>query len=472
MASKYPFLLLSLALAAKCQSSNPADPFTGNPAPSVNFDTENNQGFCYFCSTSGAPKLCNSACEIAYTGLCGQKNLNIGWTNIEGDCEVNYFPPATKLPLPADFGQTCRTNFDKILKQCGREAGDPNPWSNQYCTSSGGGGAFGWNDDGSAMDAQGRYKITTKNTNQCGQRQHLKTLADAVIQWNDTWIQETDEVIYDANPPDLTDFPAPPEPNKLCDVVECDVKDRPYYASKGRIEGQKGAIEDDGHANGANWGETEGYYRHRIYWAGWADSVEATELLDALNKRCPSKPYNFQAWVDGDSHAADVGLVHTASEDHCWCIADAVFDASGGIKMDRNTWCEEAVTGQPHPEFSPVDDTAETDPNMGDCEIKPDPTTGRVTAPGQCAAGANNGYQAPANVANPPVTNPNQAPANAANPPPTGKKSRKMKRTPEQQRVVKRYLEEEVGPMFNMVPRNEPAAQPKTPRRMKRTGMW
>ena len=89
---------------------------------------------------------------------------------------------------------------------------------------------------------------------------------------------------------------------------------------------------------------------------------------------------------------------------------------------------------------------------MGDCEIKPDPETGRVVAPAQCPAGANNGYQAPANVANPPVTNPNQAPANAANPPPTGKKSRKMKRTPEQQRVVKRYLEEEVGPMFNMVP--------------------
>ncbi|KAI4224126.1 MAG: hypothetical protein L6R36_004911 [Xanthoria steineri] len=433
-------LLLSLALSVRGQ---------------IFKDT--NQGWCYFCSTDNAPPLCNSQCETAIEKVCKSENRNIGLTAIEGDCEVNYFPPVaakanakTQLVTP----DNCRTSFKRILYKCGRDAADPNPnYNSSYCTGSAGGGTNGWNDDGSPMTGTGRYTITTKNTNQCGQNEAIEKLATNIIQWDPKWISPTDQVIYDANPPPLADFPKPPEPNPICDQVTCDIFDKPYYASKGPPGIGK-----------PNWIEKSGYVRHQVFWAGWADDSPATEFYNALVNRCPVAPYNWRPYMNATtSHIADFELPHSAQDDHCWCIADAIYDASGGIKMDRNTWCEDVPTTQSVPEFTPLDG-AEADADQ--CPIGPN-----GAAPAQCAAPPDiNPNQAPANPApGAPATDPNQAPANQAQPPPS---SKKFKRSPEDERMRKRHLDS-IGPLFRMIGDEQPATPPpKTPRRMRRTGAW
>ncbi|KAL8989906.1 MAG: hypothetical protein Q9169_008253 [Polycauliona sp. 2 TL-2023] len=391
MASKYSLLLLSLAIAAKCQSAT-------------------NAGFCYFCSDNDAPPLCNADCVSAYTELC-QGDLHKGLTNVVGDCEVNYFPKASTRNGQSE--RVCTQNFRRIIDNCGKNANETGPVKSDYCTSSGGGGTWGWNDDGSIMEREARYTITAKGTNQCGQNEHLNHLASAVIQWDDKWVTDADQVVFDANPPEISDFPAPPAPNPLCDLVECDIFDKPYYASKAKpgVDPEAPPPPEDPHSNGKNWGENSGYYRHRVYWAGWSDNAEATAFHNALLLRCPTEPRNFQAWIEGDSHVADMEFPHTASEDHCWCIADAIYDASGGIKLDRKTWCEGARTAQTQPEFSPVDDT-------------------------------------PVEIASPPPYDPNKG------------------------ELRKRYLEEEIGPMFTMVGNKKPDTAPVKPRRARRAGAW
>lgn len=70
---------------------------------------------------------------------------------------------------------------------CGKDAGDPvNGVNSNYCTTSGGGGTFGWNDDGSVVPGAARYVITTANTDQCGQAEASWQQATSVIQWNDS----------------------------------------------------------------------------------------------------------------------------------------------------------------------------------------------------------------------------------------------------------------------------------------------
>lgn len=331
MALRNSVLLLSLALSVKGQI------FKGT-----------NEGWCYFCSTENAPPLCNSRCETAIEKVCKSENRNIGLTAIEGDCEVNFFPPVGAKPNAGNqliTPDNCRTSFKRILYKCGRNAANPDPnYDPKYCTESAGGGTNGWNDDGSPMTGTARYTITTKNTNQCGQNKAIEKLATNMIEWDPKWISPDDQVVYDPNPPPLADFPKPPEPNPLCDKVTCDIFDKPYYASKGPPGVGK-----------PNWVEKEGYVRHQVYWAGWADDAAGTEFHNALKNRCPQEPYNFQAYMDGDSHVVDVELPHSAQDDHCWCIADAIYDASGGIKMDRKTWCEQAPTAQTVPEFTPLE---------------------------------------------------------------------------------------------------------------------
>ncbi|KAL8647398.1 MAG: hypothetical protein Q9226_006447 [Calogaya cf. arnoldii] len=334
MASRYAIFLLSLALSVKCQEK-PASPSLTQEVP--------NQGFCYFCSTENAPPLCNSQCAIAVERICGNTDNLIqpgGLTTIEGDCEVSWFPPdKTATPQnkidPQVRKTTCTSGFNKILNKCGRDASTPETGSfNQsYCTSSGGGGTWGWNDDGTVMKGQARYIITTKNTNQCGQRKAIQNLATNVIQWDPKWLTEQDEVIYETNPPPLAEFPQPPAVSKLCDLVLCDMFDNPYYVRKGKPGGPEFY----------NWFETDGYLRHQVYWAGWSDNVEATEFLNALTNRCKTPPINFKAWTDEDSHVAEFELAHADDDDQCWCIADAVFDASGGIKTERGYWCEAGI---------------------------------------------------------------------------------------------------------------------------------
>ncbi|KAI4248940.1 MAG: hypothetical protein L6R42_009145 [Xanthoria sp. 1 TBL-2021] len=186
--------------------------------------------------------------------------------------------------------------------------------------------------------------------------------------------------------------------------------------------------------------------------------------------------------MDGDSHVVDVELPHSAQDDHCWCIADAIYDASGGIKMDRKTWCEQAPTAQTVPEFTPLDGTPA---DLGDCKVD---LGANQAAPGKCPAGPDRAPTPATPQA--PATNPNQAPANAAQPPPTGKK---IKRTPEEEEIRNRHLDN-IGPLFRMVglvipfstvlktnmvwqlthgqSDEQPATPPKTPRRVRRAGAW
>ncbi|KAL8770169.1 MAG: hypothetical protein Q9209_004011 [Squamulea sp. 1 TL-2023] len=333
MALRYSISLLSLAFSIKVQCQLPSF----EPKGELAF-ADLNKGWCYFCSDDGAPPLCNKQCESAISQLC-TGDLEKGWTNIVGDCEVNYFPPIysgrNRVAVPEN---TCTSTFTSMLQMCGKDAGDDKPYSSQYCTSSGGGGTYGWNDDSSPMVGPGRYTITTKGTNQCGQNEASWHLATGIIDWNDTWITETDQVIYDTNPPDMPDFPEPPAPNPLCNQVTCDIFDKPYFVNKTK----------------PNWHEKDGYTRHQVTWQGWSDDAAATQFKKSLKDRCHQEPYNWQPYMNGDNHVADFELVHDDVMDTCWCIADAIYDASGGIKIDRKTWCEEDDTRNTEPEFSPV----------------------------------------------------------------------------------------------------------------------
>ncbi|KAL8926819.1 MAG: hypothetical protein Q9172_001635 [Xanthocarpia lactea] len=347
-----------------------------------------NQGWCYFCSDDGAPPLCNEHCEGAIAELCA-KDLRTGWTDIKRDCEISYFPPIG-LGVAPD-ATTCINSFQGILNKCGKDAGDDKPYDNDYCTNSGGGGTYGWNDDGSVMTGTGRYVITTKSTNQCGQNEAPWHLATDIIQWNDSWISPDDQVIYDTNPPDLPDFPEPPPPNPLCETVECDIFDKPYFVKQGK----------------PSWTEKEGYMRHQVRWQGWSDDPAGTEFHKALKQRCLVEDlYNWQVYTEGDDHVADFELP-AGPHDKCWCIADAIFDASGGIKVERTTWCDDdGVVGtfEAAPEFNIIhgDET-------GECPVNAD-----GSAPGECPAPVN------------------------------------KKRSPEVEVLRRRHLEE-IGPLFSKV---------------------
>jgi len=159
------------------------------PAPNYN------EGWCYYCSDDTAPPLCNAQCSTAINRLCAE-DLSKALTTTQQDCQIKYLPP----PYPGNYGQwqngarlsvpseaTCLSDFNGILASCGKDAGNPNTGVNaSYCTTSGGGGTFGWNDDGSVMANSARYVVTTANTDQCGQSKASWQQATSVIQWNDS----------------------------------------------------------------------------------------------------------------------------------------------------------------------------------------------------------------------------------------------------------------------------------------------
>jgi hypothetical protein len=153
-------------------------------------------GWCYYCSDDTAPPLCNSQCSTAIQRLCAE-SLTEALTSTEKDCQIKYLPPA----FPGNNGQwangariqnmpseqDCTNAFNGVLSMCGKDAGDPvNGVNSNYCTASGGGGTFGWNDDGSVVPGAARYVITTANTDQCGQAEASWQQATSVIQWNDS----------------------------------------------------------------------------------------------------------------------------------------------------------------------------------------------------------------------------------------------------------------------------------------------
>ncbi|KAK4694720.1 hypothetical protein P7C71_g2905, partial [Lecanoromycetidae sp. Uapishka_2] len=317
-----------------------------------------NAGWCYYCSDDNAPPLCNSQCTTAINRLCGE-DLTQALSTTEQDCQIKYLPP----PYSGDNGQwasgariqnlpsetDCINNFNGILADCGKDAGDPNTGVNStYCTISGGGGIYGWNDDGSVVAGSAKYIVTTANTDQCGQAEASWQQATSVIQWNDSWIGPNDQVVLDTNPPPLTGAAAAlatniPTPNPECDTEVCDIFDNPYYSESPT----------------APWADGEkNMVRHRIQFEGWSEEPGSTRLFNALHDRCGFWPYNWQVYKNttvGANNAtfADFGLPNgkplppslfadTATEpnDVCWCIPYAIFDASVGIQMAVNAFCD------------------------------------------------------------------------------------------------------------------------------------
>ncbi|KAL8709191.1 MAG: hypothetical protein Q9220_006071 [cf. Caloplaca sp. 1 TL-2023] len=343
MALKYSISLFTFVLSSTAQV-----PGTGVPA-----FADHNSGWPYYCSSDGAPPLCNSQCSTAINRLCSG-DLSLGWVDTEQDCQIQYLPPPSAKKSDGTAGvteDTCRLTFNDVLNTCGKDAGDPRTtFDPKYCTTSGGGGTYGWNDDGTTMTATGRYRIYTKGTDQCGQHQASWKQATSIIQWNDSWIGPDDQVVLDTNPPQaecpasgpqdncIPAFPEPPPLNPECDTEVCDIYGTPYFANKTKL----------------NWHEKSGYTRHNVVWSGFSNDTGGTELLSSLTDRCHTTPYNYQAWMDGLHHVAEFELPSSDSNDLCWCIADAIYDASAGITLDRNTWCEGSPIKASPVEFNSV----------------------------------------------------------------------------------------------------------------------
>ena len=300
------------------------------------------QGWCYYCSDDNAPPLCNAQCTVAIEKLC-KGDLTQNATVVEQDCLVHYMPPVYPIDRQGsrphgDSAQSCVFFFDQILNSCGKDAGSPIPSppaiNTSYCTTSGGGGTYGWNDDGTVMEYSnssyynGRYIITTNGTDQCGQAEASWQQATSVIMWNDSWIGPNDQVVLDTNPPPLpatvaSMAAAMPTPNPVCDLEVCDIYDHPYYAISPVAPWPEGG---------------DNMLRHRIVYEGWSEDEGSNRLFNSLADRCGPNPGNFQAYMNGSQRIADFDLPGP-EHDLCHCIPDAIFDASVGITLPWDAFC-------------------------------------------------------------------------------------------------------------------------------------
>ena len=305
--------------------------------PAPNYD----KGWCYYCSDDDAPPLCNAQCTIAIGSLCSQ-DLTQSQIVTEQNCTLQYKPPVNPkfndngaVP-PSPTADQCSTTFNNILASCGRDAGSPESATvnASYCTTSGGGGTYGWNDDGSVMtDGLGRYIVSTTNTDQCGQSQASWHQATSVILWNDSWIPDDATVTINTNPAPLAGSAASiatalPTLNPECATEVCDIYQHPYYATEPVppwAEGGKDSL------------------RHRVVFEGWSNDSGSTRLFNSLEDRCGKNPGNFQYYANGTQSIADFDL----PQDRCWCVSDAIFDASGGIQLPNDVSCPSGTTVSP-----------------------------------------------------------------------------------------------------------------------------
>ena len=314
--------------------------------PAPNYD----KGWCYYCSDDNAPPLCNAQCSIAITALCKQ-DLTASQIVTEQNCTLQYKPPVdpqfnqngARPPSPSE--DQCTNTFNNILTSCGRDAGSPESATvnASYCTTSGGGGTYGWNDDGSVMtDGLGRYIVSTTNTDQCGQAQAPWHQATSVILCPDScWNLENATVTIDTNPPAVNaSLPADlPTPNPECQAQPpevCDIYGHPYYATLPTLpwpEGGKNSL------------------RHRVVFEGWSDGPNAHRLFNSIEDRCGQYPGNFQQYPNGTQTVADFDL----PDNLCWCVSDAVFDASGGIQLPNEQSCPSGTTLKPGQEVNRIE---------------------------------------------------------------------------------------------------------------------
>ena len=320
------------------------------------------KGWCYYCvSEDDAPPLCNAQCAVAINSICGQ-DLTKAQVVTEQNCTLQYKPPVDPhfnrngATPPSPTAYQCNITFNNTLASCGRDAGSPatGTVNESYCTTSGGGGTYGWNDDGSVMaDGLGRYVVTATGTNQCGQAEALWQQATSVQPWNDAWVQEGDQVVLDTNPPPLAgpecsapattpasnQCPAPltiPEPNPECDTEVCDIYGNPYYATSPVGPWPEG-------------GKTS--LRHRVAYEGWSEAPNDQRLPNSIEDRCGQLGGNYQAYKNGTQNIADFDL----PSDLCWCIPAAIFDASVGIQLPDDTFCPSGTNLKPGQEVNRIE---------------------------------------------------------------------------------------------------------------------
>ena len=307
-------------------------------------------GFCYYCSDDSAPAICNAQCSIAITRLCQHGDLTTGLTDTEQNCTIEYLPPTYDTTRNGahqlgDSPRICAQKFNRILMQCGKDASTPfsGTVDAKYCTASGGGGNYGWKDDGTPLDNTGRYKIYAAASDQCGQHKAMWQEADKVIQWNPVWVQDSDQVKL------ITDAPAPtgsmaamateiPQENPECESEVCNLKQEPYYA----------------HVPVAPWPEGgQNMMRHRMVYEGWSDDDASTAFRQSLSQRCGGDPDNYQAYLNGTGpqRVVDFNLSNKDPE-LCECASWAVYDASGGIQLPVNAFCQQGVGDTV--EFNPI----------------------------------------------------------------------------------------------------------------------
>ena len=297
--------------------------------PAPNYD----KGWCYYCSDDDAPPLCNAQCSIAIDKLC-QQDLTESQIVTEQNCTLQYKPPVnpnfnqpSTIP-PSPTVDQCSTTFNGILASCGRDASSPESATvnSSYCTTSGGGGTYGWNDDGSVMtNGLGRYIVSTTNTDQCGQSQASWHQATSVILWDDSWVPENATVTINTDPAPVvggavSQAAAAPSPNAECGTEVCDIFQHPYYATEPVppwAEGGKGSL------------------RHRINYEGWSTDHNSPRLFNAIEDRCGMPPGNAQFYTNGTQLVADFDL----PAERCWCVSDAIFDASVGIQLPNEVSC-------------------------------------------------------------------------------------------------------------------------------------
>ena len=305
------------------------------PAPNYN------KGWCYYCSDYDAPPLCNAQCTIAIGTLCKQ-DLTQSQIVTEQNCTLQYKPPVDPNfnrngavpPSPSEY--QCSITFNDILASCGRDAGSPeSPTVNaSYCTTSGGGGTYGWDDDGSVMtDGLGRYIVSTTGTDQCGQNKASWHQATSVVLWNDSWVSDNATVVINTNPAPLDASAASvaastPTINPECATEVCDIFQNPYYATTPVAPWPEGGKDS---------------LRHRIVYEGWAPATDSHRLFNSIEDRCGRPPGNWQSYTNGTQNVCDFDL----PENLCWCVSDAVFDASGGIQLPNAASCPSGTALKP-----------------------------------------------------------------------------------------------------------------------------
>ena len=289
-------------------------------------------GWCYYCSDDTAPPLCTAQCTTAITSLCAG-DLSQSQKATNQNCTLQYKPPVYPInrngarPISVS-STTCTNYFNQILATCNANTGSPASPDQSFCTQSGGGGTYGWNDDGSVMNNRnGRYIITTATSTQCGQAEAAWFQATSVILWNNSWIGPNDQIVFStaasAVSAPATAATALPSPNPECASDICNIFDAPYYA----------------HSPVGPWPEGgANTLRHRIVYEGWSVDGGSTRLFNSLYDRCGVYPGNFQAYMNGTQRVADLNL-QGPHHDLCWCVPEAVWDASVGIVVEPGAFC-------------------------------------------------------------------------------------------------------------------------------------